>query len=251
VKQDAGWDARGFAWETLAPLVDAIKVVPGGDPGTYYSTLNDALAYLVPRVGSRKLYVTIDSLSREQSSEGVRSLTLTGALTLASVPAVQGDTPVSSGAPVSLYGQNLSELSGGSVLHWDSAAKAVTFTYTGGGGQRSVWLANAFSESFKLDLAKRYQLGGVAIEDVSTGASDSNVLAAVAQYASSGDVQLVEPNSQLLEPHWTASGGTLQSDTGPNITWLAPDAAGDYTLTLIVSDGTIRLGQELRLSVGS
>ena len=251
VRQGADWDTRGLAWETLAPLVDAIKVVPAGDPGTYYTTLSDALGYLVPRVGSRKLYVTIDSLSREQSSEGVRSLTLTGALTLASTPAVLGDAPVDSGAAVSAYGQNLSEQSGGSLLHWDDTAKAVTFTYTGGGGQRSVWLANAFSESFKLDLAKRYQLGGVAIEDVSTGASDSNVLAAVARYAASGTVELVEPNGQLLQPRWTASGGTLESDTGPDVTWTAPSDAGDYILTLIVSDGAIRLGQQLRLSVGS
>jgi len=252
VKQGTSWDTRGFDWDKLAPLVDVIKVTtPGGDPGAYYTALNEALAYLVPRVGSSKLFVTIDSLSREQSSEGVRSLTLTDALTLASTPAVQGDTSVDSGASVSAYGQNLSDQSGGSVLHWDDTAKAVTFTYTGGGGQRSVWLANAFSESFKLDLAQRYQLGGVAIEDVSTGAGGSNVMAAVSQYASSGSVQLVEPNGQLLQPHWTASGGTLQSDTGPNVTWQAPAAAGDYTLTLIVSDGAVRLGQELQLAVGS
>jgi hypothetical protein len=251
VKQGNDWNTRGFDWDRLAPLVDTVKVAPEGDPGTYYTVLNDALGYLVPRVGSSKLFVTLDSLSREQSSEGVRSLTLTDALTLASTPAVQGDTSVGSGASVSAYGQNLSDQSGGSVLHWDDAAKAVTFTYTGGGGQRGVWLANAFSESFKLDLARRYQLGGIAIEDVSTGAGDANVTAAVSQYKSSGNVQLVKPNGQLLQPHWTASGGTLQSDTGANVTWQAPDAAGDYTLTLIVSDGTLRLGQELRLSVGS
>ncbi len=251
VKRGTEWDTRGFDWDTLAPLVDAIKVVPDGDPGTYYAMLNDALGYLVPRVGSSKLFVMVDSLSREQGSGGVRSLTLTEALTLASTPAVQSDTPVSAGASVQVYGQNQSDQSGGSVLHWDATAKAVTFTYTGGGGQRSVWLANTFSESFKLELAQRYQLGGVAIEDVSTQAADSNVTAAVSQYKSSVNVQLVEPNGELLLPHWMASGGTLQSATGPSVTWQAPDAAGEYTVTLIVSDGAVRVGQELRLSVGS
>lgn len=251
VTQGNDWDTGGFDWDKLAPLVDAVKVVPEGDPGTYYTVLNDALGYLVPRVGSSKLFVTVESMSREQSSEGVRSLTLTDALTLASTPAVQGDTTVDSGASVSAYGQNLSDQSGGSSLHWDDTAKAVTFTYTGGGGQRSVWLANAFSESFKLDLAQRYQLGGVAIADVSTSANDSSVTTAVSQYASTGGVQLVKPNGRLLQPHWTASGGTFQSDTGANVTWQAPDTTGDYTLTLIVSDGALRIGQELQLSVGS
>jgi hypothetical protein len=160
-----------------------------------------------------------------------------------------GDASVDAGASVQASGQNLSSESGGSVLHWDDAAKAVSFSYTGAGGQRTVWLANAFSESFLLDLASRYQLRGVAIEDVSKRAADAGVAAAVTQFASSGSVQLVQPNGSLLQPRWTASGGTLQSDSGPSVTWQAPNQSGDYTLTLIVSDGIVRLGQELQLSV--
>ncbi len=251
LQQGTEWDTRGFDWDALAPLVEAIKVSPDSAPGTSYATLDQAIGYLVPRVGASKLLITIDSLSQEQSSAGARTLTLTEALTLASTPALQGDTPVDGGTSVSIYGQNLSEQSGGSPLHWDDAAKAVAFTYTGGGGQRNVWLANTFSESAKLGIAQRYQLRGVVIEDVSSGASDSGLVVALSQYASSGTAQLVQPNSELLQPRWTASAGELELDTGANVSWRAPDEPGDYTLTLIVSDGAIRLGQELRLSVGS
>jgi len=250
LRQGTDWDTRGFDWDRLAPLVDTIKVTPDSAPGTSYATLNDAVAYLVPRVGASKLFITVETLSREQSTEGVRALTLTEALTLASTPAIQGETPVEASASVTAYAQNLSEESGGGPLRWDDTGKAVTFMYTGGGGSRSVWFANAFSESFKLDIAQRYQLGGVAIEDVSNATRDSNVVAAVSGFASSGDVELVQPHGNLLLPHWTVSGGTVEPETGASVTWQAPDEPGDYTLTLIVSDGAIRLGQELQLSVG-
>ena len=45
------------------------------------------------------------------------------------------------------------------------------------------------------------------------------------------------------------SGGQLQSNTGPAVTWRVPSDAGTYTLTLVVSDGVMRVGQELRIPV--
>ncbi|MFA5103732.1 MAG: hypothetical protein WC527_00920 [Candidatus Margulisiibacteriota bacterium] len=37
---------------------------------------------------------------------------------------------------------------------------------------------------------------------------------------------------------WNASGGSLSSNTGSIVAWTAPAAAGTYTITLVVSDGT-------------
>jgi hypothetical protein len=146
-------------------------------------------------------------------------------------------------------GQNLATESGGSGLRWDDTARAVVFSYLGPGGERTVWLANVFSEAFKLDLARRYQLGGVVVEDVSRRAEDAGIWPAVRQYAQTGEVALVKPNGSLLQPRWSVSGGALQNDTGPRVSWRAPDEAGTYTFTLIVSDGVTRVGQELRVSV--
>jgi hypothetical protein len=250
VLRGSDWDTRGFDWDALAPLADALKVVPDGDPGTYYGTLNDALGYLVPRAGASKLYVTVDPLSHESTTEGVRSLTLTDALAIASVPAVDVEQPVSPGSDVQLSGQNLSDQSGGSPLHWDDTAKAVAFSYVGAGGQRTVWLANTFSVTATLELAERYQLGGVFVADVSSVAGAAGISGAVAQYRSGGDIEPTQPNGELLLPHWSATDGTLDNETGAAVRWQAPDSAGEYTVTLIVSDGAARVGQEIHLSVG-
>jgi hypothetical protein len=249
VRQGEEWDTLGFDWETLMPLVDAVRLPQEPEQDRYHERVEEALAFLVPRVGGNKLLLTVGPLSRERGVDGVRTLTLTEALSVASTPVVRDESPVVPDSAIQAVGQNLAADMGASGLRWDESARAVVFSYTGPGGDRTVWLANLFSEAFKLDLARRYQLGGVAVEDVSRRTEDANIWPAVVQYAQTGEVELVKPNGALLQPRWTVSGGTLEGDVGALVTWHAPPETGTYTLTLIVSDGAIRVGQELRVPV--
>ncbi len=249
-RQGDAWDTLGFDWGALAPLVSAIKLPNIPDQDRYYQRMEEALAFLVPSVGdSGKLLLTVGPLSRERSVDGVRSLTLSEALALANVPTLQSDGTVVADATVQAAGLNLAEELGGSGLHWDDEARAVVFAYTGPGGARTVWIGNVFSEAFRLDLARRYQLGGVAVEDVSGRAGESNIWPALQQYAETGEVTLAKPNGELLQPQWQASAGSLESDVGSLVSWQAPSEAGSHTLTLIVSDGVVRMGQELLVAV--
>src|SRR4030042_6973417 len=43
-------------------------------------------------------------------------------------------------------------------------------------------------------------------------------------------------NSDNLTYKWSADGGTIKGE-GSNITWVAPDAAGNYTIKVTVADG--------------
>lgn len=249
VREGGGWDTLGVDWPELVPLVDAIKLAPEPEQDQYYQRTEEALGYLVSRVGSGKLLLTLSPVSHERGVDGVRALTLTEALSIASVPAALTEATVAPGARVQAMGQNLVGDGGVGGLHWDDVARTVAFTYTGAGGARTVWLANQFSEAFKLDLARRYQLGGVAVEDVSLDYDDANIWPALVSYAQTGEAELVKPNGELLQPRWTASAGVLEGEEGPLVTWLAPDDAGTYTLTLIVSDGVMRVGQQLLVPV--
>jgi hypothetical protein len=212
--------------------------------------MEEALAFLVPTVGSSsKLILTVSPLSRERSVDGVNALTLNEALALASTPTLQDDNTVVAEATVRAAGLNLAEELGGSGLHWDDLARSVAFSYTGAGGARTVWIANVFSEAFRLDLARRYQLGGVAVEDVSERAATANIWPLLQQYGEAGNVTLAKPNGELLEPRWQASAGSLESDAGSRVTWHLPAEPGSHTLTLIVSDGVVRMGQQLLVAV--
>jgi len=249
VRTPDGFDTLGFDWEALAPLVTTITLASIGEQDLYHERTEDALGYLVPRVGAGKLLLTVTPISRERGVDGVRALTLTEALGLASVPAIDPEGPVASGTDVQAVGQNLGDPIAGGGLTWDDTARAVVFNYTGPGGLRTVWLANAFSEAFKLDLARRYQLAGVAVDDIAGQSADAGIWPAVEQFARSSAIGLVKPNGDLLTPRWTASAGELASDAGVSVTWRAPDEAGTYTLTLIVSDGITRVGRELSVVV--
>ncbi|MEX1255082.1 MAG: hypothetical protein WEE64_12155 [Dehalococcoidia bacterium] len=247
VQQGETWDTGGFDWTALGAQADALKLAP--DPERPYQQLEEAVAFLVARVGGGKLLLSVSPLSHERASDGRRTLWLSDALALASTPVAQTDTAIAPGATLRASAQNLSPELGGSGLAWDDASKAVMFRYTGAGGEHTVWLANAFSETFKLDLAKRYQLAGVVVEDVSSAAGEADIWPAVQAFAEAGEVSLAVPNGDLLTPRWLASGGTFASDAGPQVDWQAPAEPGDYTLTLVVSDGVVRMGQELRVPV--
>jgi len=243
------WDTHGFDWQALAPLVDRITVVTQPEFDTYYQRTEDALGYLVPLTGGSKLLLDTSPLSSERAADGVHDLTLTDALTDASAVTSQPAGAVAPGATVQAIAQNLSTATGGSPLHWDDTARAVTFSYTGAGGLHTVWLSNVFSEAFKLDLAGRYELGGVTIDDVSTRGADASVWPAVREYAQSGEVTLTLPNGSLLQPTWSTDAGTLPATIGESVAWQAPNDPGVYKLTLVISDGVMRVGQELQVSV--
>ena len=249
VQDGDGWNTLGYDWEALPALASAVKLVSTAEPDSYYESMKQALGFLTPLGIGGKLLLTVSPLSWERGVDGARELTLTDALAIASTPVTRPDESIAPGDAVVALGLNLADETGASSLRWDETARAVTFSYTGLGGVRTVWLANVFSAAFRLDLARRYQLGGIAIDDVSQRVADANLWPAVLQYAQSGEVALVQPNGALLQPSWSVSGGQLQSNTGPAVTWRVPSDAGTYTLTLVVSDGVMRVGQELRIPV--
>lgn len=249
VQDGGGWNTFGFDWEALGAVATAIKIVPVADQDSYFGDMDAALGYVTSNVVSSKLLLSIDPYSHERGVDGVQSLTLTEALALASTPVTRPEGSVEAGETLVALGLNLSGETGASGLAWDDTARAVAFSYTGPGGARVVWLTNEFSEAFKLDLARRYQLGGVAVSDVSEQAASARIWPVISKFADTGEVFLVKPNGALLNPRWEVSGGSLESAAGPVVTWQAPDEPGTYTLTLIVSDGVVQVGQELNVPV--
>ena len=249
IRDGGGWNTHNVDWEAIALLVTAIKLPPVVEQDRYFIEMEEALGFLTSRVPSSKLLLTIDPYSHERGVDGLQSFTLIEALSLASTPVTRPSGSIATGETLIALGLNLSGETGASGLIWDDTARAVTFSYIGPGGARVVWLSNVFSEAFKLDLARRFQLGGVSVRDVSRASEDAGIWPVLLQYAQTGTVTLVKPNGPLLTPRWEVSGGALESTIGPVVTWRAPDEPGTYVLTLIVSDGVTHVGQELSVPV--
>ncbi|MHB8376952.1 MAG: glycoside hydrolase family 18 protein [Dehalococcoidia bacterium] len=242
-------DPGAYDWAKLGQLADTIEIAGELDQELYFQDTEAALTYITGKVDKTKLLLTISSLSVERGTDGLRAVSLADALTIASQVATDATGDVAPGAHVKLTAQNLAQSAGASGMHWDDAARAVTFSYPGRGGKRTVWIANQFSAAFRLELAQRFGLGGVVISDASVQGGGGDVWPAVAQLADSGSLTLTRPNGALLTPAWEAAGGALDARTGDSVTWTAPARAGSYQVTLIVSDGVVRAGQRIALNV--
>lgn len=243
-------DEGAYDWAALGKLVDVIEVAPPDlDQDVYFQRSETALEYITGRVDPSKVLLTISSLSIERGSDGLRAMSLDEAFGIAAAVDVKSTDGITPNEQVQIVAKNLSPSEGASGMAWDETARAVTFKYNGPGGQRTVWMANEFSVAFRLELAQRYKLGGVVINNVSPAAA--NVWAPIQQLSDTGDLTLTKPNGELLIPAWTAAAGsgTITPATGTSVAWTAPTAAGSYTITIIVSDGVERAGQTIPLEV--
>lgn len=238
-----------YDWEALGNAADTIELAGELDQELYFQQTEAALTYITSRVDRSKILLSISSLSIERGSDGLQTMSLQEALDRASQVAVKSNGDIRPGASVQLVAANLAASEGASGLRWDDQARSVTFSYQGRGGKRTVWVSNQFSAAFRLELAQRYNLGGVTINDVSTEGGGADVWTPVEQLADAGNLTLARPNGQLLAPTWSTGDGTLSPDVGDTTVWQAPAKPGTYQVLLIVSDGVVRVGQQAGLDV--
>jgi spore germination protein YaaH len=249
VRTGVSWDTGAYDWEELARRADSLRLVPEFDPSIYYERMEGILEFLKTKVEMRKLSLLVNRQSAEKGTDGLRSISLREGLMLASTIEVRTTSAITPNSSVVIVGKNIFMDDGASGLRWDEGAYAVAFSYPGRGGQRTVWLENSLSFAFRLDLARRYGLAGVAIESVSLDPSAPDLWEPLRAYAESGNVKLVAPNSVQLRPTWQIQAGTSEANAKGNIVWKAPPQPGPYDITLIISDGVIRAAQKIVLDV--
>jgi len=248
VRETTGWNTGPYDWQALAQAADTIELASEPDQSLYYGRMEEVLGYLTQQVDSTKLMLVVSPYSHEKGGEGIQALLLSQALGLASTLVARTEGDIKPQDAITIVGPNIYQEEGASGLYWDEEAMAVTFSYPGEGGARTVWIENSFSVAFKMDLVRRFKLGGVAVDDVSLSAAGPDIWRPIQELADSGNVTLVRPNGSLLKPHWEATGGALDGQANGAVVWTAP-AAGSYDVTLVVSDGVVRVGQRLALEV--
>ena len=251
-KGSASWDTEAYDWEEIVRTADFVKLTPEPDPSLYFAAMEEVLAFLKPKVDLGKVSLVLSRQSHEKRSDGLGRLSLHEGLAIASEVEVRTTSRIVPQVKVSIVGRNILQGEGATGLRWDEEAHAVAFAYPGRGGLRTVWLENSLSLAFKLDLADRFGLGGVAFDDVSADSEAPDFWDLVTAYAETGRVALVRPNGPLLRPVWLSQAGELAinpADEQGAVIWTAPAQAGVYDVSLIVSDGVIRATQKLILEV--
>jgi hypothetical protein len=248
-KSGVNWETGAYDWQQLSSKADLLKLTAVEDPSVYYTRMTEVFEYLKTRVDLKKVSLVVSRLSHEKATDGLRAMSLHEGLTLASQIEIRTQTAVLPDSAVVIVGTNIFQDDGASGLKWDGDAAAVSFEYPGRGGVRTVWLENGLSLAFKLDLARRYGLGGIAVDDVSNNPVAPAFWAPLRTYSESGNVTLVQPNGVLLRPTWVVQAGSVQNENRGTLTWKAPAQPGAYDVSLIVSDGIIRAASKIVLQV--
>jgi hypothetical protein len=248
-RTEGEFDTGAYDWEKLGAAADSIEMAGELDQELYFQNTEAALEYVLDRVDKSKLLLTVTSMSVERGGDGLRAMPLESALALASTAAVKTETEIVAGSPVQLVAQNLAQGEGASGMLWDEAARAVTFSYPGRGGKRTVWLANHFSAAFRVELAQRFGLAGVAVDNVALEDGAADVWTPIRELSDTGSLTLSKPNADRFAPQWSAAQGTLSATSGDAVTWTAPQEPGSYEIALTVSDGVVRVEQRFSLEV--
>jgi hypothetical protein len=248
-KSGVNWETGAYDWQQLASKADLLKLTAVEDPSVYYTRMTEVFEYLKTRLDLKKVSLVVSRLSHEKATDGLRAISLHEGLTLASQIEIRTQTAVLPDSAVVIVGTNIFQDDGASGLKWDTGAAAVSFEYPGRGGVRTVWLENGLSLAFKLDLARRYGLGGIAVDDVSNNPVAPAFWSPLRTYSESGNVTLVQPNGVLLRPSWVVQAGSVQNENRGTLTWKAPAQPGAYDVSLIVSDGVIRASSKIVLQV--
>lgn len=239
----SGWNTGAYDWTQLAKAADYLKLLPGPDQSVYRKQIPDVIKFLTGQAGvdPQKIILVTSANSEDKSDQGVQPLTRLAALSLASQINVANRDQAVAGGPVTLVAQNLDQGSGGSGLIWDSGTATVSFVYKVGEATHVVWIENHFSEAFKLQYVQLYHLGGLSVDDASNDPSLGDVWQAVSTFVSTGSPQLQQPNPQLLAPSWFVDDKPLDTGGQASVSWTAPPAPGDHKISLIVSDGVVRV----------
>lgn len=247
-----GADTGAYDWPALNRVAEALWLRGPDDPAAYYQRLEAGLdAQRKAGVDLSKMSLIIDRVSREKSAEGIAPVSLRDVLTIATTMRAQLDGSVKPGASVAISGMNIDRDTGNTGLHWDEQARAVSFGYAGRGGPRTIWIENRFSAAYRLDLARRFGLGGVTVAQAAQDETLPDLWNVIARFVEEGRSTLELPYGPYLQPEWLPTEGLIEGDGAKGaVTWHAPDRPGVYTIRLVVSEGTVFVGQELAIRVG-
>jgi hypothetical protein len=129
------------------------------------------------------------------------------------------------------------------IYGWSASGGTITIT---GEGNTVIWTAPSFAGSYNVTVIVTDGHGGAVTDYVTVKVRTNRSptitsLVADADWTTpSGSIQLTcdasDPDGDELSYEWTTTGGDI-SGTGAVVNWTAPQEAGLYNITVIVTDG--------------
>ncbi|MGC9400001.1 MAG: NBR1-Ig-like domain-containing protein [Anaerolineae bacterium] len=224
-----GWETAGYDIAALGAVADQVRVYMPETPQAYQAGgLAEALiAWVTSQVNRYKVYPIFSSLSYD----GQRHVALEEIL--ASLPGLSaGEATLSAGMKVEPRTSFDFRVGEGLVVQDDPATGATQVKTA----ETSYWLGTPAWLRSRLELANRYNLGGVVVLDMLAEGNLPGVSTVLQDFRSGAPTAPANP----LDVKWTVTspGGEAQvfetSLTQPQFTWQAPEVTGTYTIAASV-----------------
>jgi len=251
------WETGAYDWPALGRVVDSLEFPTTLDPAAYAAggQVEALFWWAVGEVERYKLRPSLSARSVEMAGGTLLQQTYRDALAKLSEVAVKSGAaaPLVPGAQVTVG----LETPG---VQLDQATGRYWFTYQDEktGEQRTVWLEDASSLSYKLGMLRRFGIGGVTVRALWDEGNDPRLWEVVREYHAT-PLSTVPARSSDFSLLWTvenASAGQLWEETrgldGSDYTWTAPDLPGEYQIgaSIVANDGqTVAGGQKVALYV--
>jgi hypothetical protein len=127
-------DEGAYDWAELGKSADVLQMTPYRDQGTYRIAMPDILAYLTGIVRPNKLVLTVSPYATEKATDGIRTLSIADAMTIASRLKISNLTPdakLTTNTNVEVAGSNIDKKENLTGVFW--RRNRLCRSYKGGG----------------------------------------------------------------------------------------------------------------------
>ncbi len=237
-------DSAGYDWGALGKLAEAVFLQMPLNPEAYGENgmVSDLLTWAVHQIPREKLIMLLTANATSNLGEFYQELPNDEALAnFGALEFVEGSEEVEPGTAVTVA---LSGTAG--PLEWDGESLTYKYSFNDENGQtRHVWLANAAALAHRLNLAKAYNLGGVAVRGLGDVADGPSYAAALNSFLTNS----APPSPASAAIVWTvrdSNDSVVSSATGDELTyaWAGSPDAGEFAIQADFSlgDNIIPLG---------
>ena len=237
---DDTWETYGYDWIALGAVADAIIIPIFENPVDYIpgGQVEKLLSWGVGQVDRYKLLLEMPAHATEQAGNYFIPIPFDKAITpILGTVTIESDV-VEPGSPVNA---SLETDIVASPLQYDPASGISWYRYRDQSGEeRIVFFENATSLAAKLNMANRFNLGGIVTNALEIRDYDPKIWNTLAQYASGQVPGVSEPN---LNVEWKAvdSKGNVvaeqQTSLDQPVQLPLPDAPDTYTIRADVKEG--------------
>lgn len=248
----ANADTAGYDWAALGKFAEDVFVQMPLNPDAYIENgmVDELLTWAVHQIPREKLIMLLSANAASNVGEFYQEMPNAEALAnFGILEFVEGSEKVEPGTAVTVA---LSGTAG--PLEWDGESLTYKYSFTDENGQtRHVWLSNAAALAHRLNLAKEYNLGGIAVRGLGNVTDGASYAAALNSFLTNS----AAPSPASAAIVWTvrdSNDSVVSSATGDELTyaWEGSPDAGEFAIQADFSLGEniIPLGL-ITVAVGS